>query len=160
MAFKLSGFIDLCDPFAEMAENTSSLAETEHGDTTMNIECKIIEQLKEEMTTSFECLMCCKGFQSVEEFQRHQNEHAITQSETLQVHLFKLPTLSKIFRVCLEHASSLILTCFEHDLGMFLELDLSKNCTPLALACGIYLLSWKANSIKLDFSMFENDFSM
>ena len=83
-----------------MAENTRSLAETEHDDTTMKIECKIVEQLEEELTTSFECLMCCKGFQSVEEFQRHQNEHAITQSETLQVHLIQIAQGALTFNFC------------------------------------------------------------
>ena len=37
---------------------------------------------------------------------------------------------------------------------------MSKNFVPLALPCSIYLLNWKANSIKLDCGMFENDFSM
>ena len=36
----------------------------------------------------------------------------------------------------------------------------SKNSAPLALACSMYVLKWKAYLMKLDCSMFENYFSM
>ena len=45
---------------------------------------------------------------------------------------------------------------FEVCFGYLFELDLSKSFAPLVLACS--KLNWKANSIKLDCNMFENNF--
>ena len=71
-----------------MAEQLRSLTQLLLDGATIKVEAEIIEQLKEELT-SFECLMCCKGFESFEEFQWHQDEHR-SQCETLQVSVFIL----------------------------------------------------------------------
>ena len=57
---------------------------------------------------------------------------------------------------CLEHASSLIVTCFEYDLGMIESLI---QVAQLVLACNAYRSNWQAYLIELDSSMFENDFN-
>lgn len=67
-----------------MAEELRNLTKLLLDGATIKVEDEIIEKLKEELT-SFECLMCCRGFESFEEFQRHQDEHAASQSNALQV---------------------------------------------------------------------------
>ena len=71
-----------------MAEQLRNLTQLLFDGATIKVEAEIIEQLKEELT-SFECLMCCKGFESFEEFQQHQDEHR-SQCETLQVYILVL----------------------------------------------------------------------
>ena len=48
--------------------------------------------------------------------------------------------ISVNIEVCLLHASSLILTCFEHDLSIFASL-IQMDSAVLALACSMHLLN-------------------